>query len=118
MLVFTLSRERREPRQGKVKATRFVGLVDPQMKTSDISHSIVITLCGFAKRETEAKCKLLGFALNENKAPPLIVLSFPTTPTFMIIHSGSRPGVRANFVSQATGYLVVETEPLNEGVNF
>ena len=88
------------------------------MKTYDISHSIIITLCGFAKRETEAKCKLLGFALNENKVPPLIVLSFPTTPTCTIIHSGSRPGVHANFVSQATGYLVVETESLNEGVHF
>lgn len=39
------------------------------MKTSDISHSIIITLCGFGKSETEAKCKLLGFALNENKVP-------------------------------------------------
>lgn len=88
------------------------------MKTSDISHSIIITLCGFAKSETEAKRKLLGFALNENKVPLLIVLSFPTTPTCTIIHSGIRPGVRANFVSQATGYLVVETESLNEGVQF
>ena len=53
----------------------------------------------------------------KTKRLPLMVLSFPTTPTCTIIHSGSRPGVRASFVSQATGYLVAETESRNEGVH-